>query len=123
MPHLQPRAQEALFRGRLRFCPAPKGPTIVMTQSPLLTPSETEKVIRKLAAQRILVLDGAMGTALQRYHLGESDYRADRFDGHGRELKGNNDLLALTRPHIVSEIHRAYLAAGSDIISTNTFSG
>ena len=76
-----------------------------------------------LLEQRILVLDGAMGTALQKYCLDENDYRGERFKSHPSELKGNNDLLALTRPHIVREVHGSYLAAGSDIISTNTFSG
>jgi 5-methyltetrahydrofolate--homocysteine methyltransferase len=94
-----------------------------MTQPSSVTESEIGKTIRALCAERILVLDGAMGTALQKYHLDESDYRGERFKSHPSELKGNNDLLALTRPHIVREIHGAYLAAGSDIISTNTFSG
>ncbi len=94
-----------------------------MTQPSSVTESEIGKTIRALCAERILVLDGAMGTALQKYHLDENDYRGERFKSHPSELKGNNDLLALTRPHIVREIHGAYLAAGSDIISTNTFSG
>ncbi len=83
---------------------------------------DKEALLRELASRRILVLDGAMGTALQKYCLDESDYRGDRFVSHKSELKGNNDLLSLTRPHIVAEIHRSYLEAGSDIISTNTFS-
>jgi 5-methyltetrahydrofolate--homocysteine methyltransferase len=94
-----------------------------MTQSNLVSTPNVEAQIRALAARRILVLDGAMGTALQKYSLDESDYRGERFKSHPSELKGNNDLLALTRPHIVREIHGSYLAAGSDIISTNTFSG
>ena len=64
-----------------------------------------------------------MGTMIQGYGLGENDYRGERFESHPRDLKGNNDLLALTRPDIVREIHGAYLEAGSDIIETNTFSG
>ncbi len=88
-----------------------------------MTQSDISEQIRALAARRILVLDGAMGTALQKYCLEENDYRGERFKAHPSELKGNNDLLALTRPHIVREIHATYLAAGSDIISTNTFSG
>ena len=71
--------------------------------------------------QRILVLDGAMGTMIQRYQLQEADYRGERFRDHRTDLKGNNDLLVLTRPDVVSAIHGAYLAAGADIIETNTF--
>jgi 5-methyltetrahydrofolate--homocysteine methyltransferase len=72
-------------------------------------------------AERILVLDGAMGTMLQRARLNEADFRGDRFAAHPRDLKGNSDVLSLTRPDIVSGIHDAYLEAGADIIETNTF--
>jgi 5-methyltetrahydrofolate--homocysteine methyltransferase len=71
--------------------------------------------------ERILVLDGAMGTMLQRARLDESDFRGDRFARHARDLKGNSDVLSLTRPEVVSGIHHAYLEAGADIIETNTF--
>src|SRR3954470_18159835 len=71
---------------------------------------------------RILVLDGAMGTMIQRYTLTEGDFRGSRFADHAKDLKGNNDLLILTRPDIISEIHGQYLEAGADIIETNTFS-
>ncbi|MHB8471338.1 MAG: methionine synthase [Gammaproteobacteria bacterium] len=71
--------------------------------------------------KRILILDGAMGTMIQRYKLGEAEYRGTRFADHHSDLKGNNDLLALTQPQIISDIHRAYLDAGADIIETNTF--
>jgi len=71
--------------------------------------------------QRIVILDGAMGTMIQRYKLGEQDYRGTRFADHPKDLKGNNDLLVLTKPEVISEIHEQYLAAGSDIIETNTF--
>ena len=74
-----------------------------------------------LLSKRILLLDGAMGTMIQRYRLSEADYRGDRFANHPRDLKGANDLLCLTRPSVVEEIHRAYLDAGADIIETNTF--
>lgn len=74
-----------------------------------------------LLARRILVLDGAMGTMIQQYGLTEADYRGERFAEHGRDLKGNNDLLLLTRPQVIADIHRAYLDAGADIIETNTF--
>ena len=79
--------------------------------------------VRELLKDRILVLDGAMGTMIQRYHLSEADYRGLQFSNHPRDLKGNNDLLCITRPHIILDIHRQYLAAGADIIETNTFNG
>lgn len=71
--------------------------------------------------ERILVLDGAMGTMIQGYNLQEEDYRGTRFADHGQDLKGNNDLLTLTRPDVIKEIHLAYLDAGADIVETNTF--
>jgi 5-methyltetrahydrofolate--homocysteine methyltransferase len=73
--------------------------------------------------QRILILDGAMGTMIQRYDLNEDDFRGKRFTESKKDLKGNNDLLSLTRPEIILEIHEKYLKAGADIIETNTFSG
>ena len=78
--------------------------------------------IRKLLAQRILVLDGAMGTMIQRYKLNEQDYRGTRFSDWKSDVKGNNDLLSITQPNIIKSIHKEYLHAGSDIIETNTFS-
>ncbi|MFG6446659.1 homocysteine S-methyltransferase family protein [Roseateles sp. BYS180W] len=75
----------------------------------------------ELMRQRILVLDGAMGTMIQRYKLSEADFRSERFAQHPKDLKGNNDLLVLTRPDVISEIHEQYLAAGADIIETNSF--
>ena len=80
------------------------------------------KPITELLHERILVLDGAMGTMIQRYNLTEADYRGSRFADWAHDLKGNNDLLSLTRPDIIRTIHREYLDAGSDIIETNTFS-
>ncbi|MFM1916039.1 MAG: hypothetical protein RLZZ531_1708 [Bacteroidota bacterium] len=74
-------------------------------------------------ANRILVLDGAMGTMIQRHALEEFDFREGAFEDHAKPLKGNNDLLSITRPEIIKDIHRQYLAAGADIIETNTFSG
>jgi len=82
----------------------------------------TTERLEQLLAQRILLLDGAMGTMIQRHRLSEADFRGERFRDHPRDLKGNNDLLVLTRPDIVRDIHDAYLAAGADIIETNTFS-
>src|SRR5258705_489940 len=72
-------------------------------------------------AQRILVLDGAMGTMIQSYALDEQDFRGERLRAHPKDLRGNNDLLTLTRPDIITEIHRAYLDAGADLLETNTF--
>lgn len=75
----------------------------------------------ELLRQRILILDGAMGTMIQRYKLGEADYRGTRFQDHAKDLKGNNELLQFTRPDVITEIHEGYLAAGADLIETNTF--
>ncbi|MFL5773278.1 MAG: homocysteine S-methyltransferase family protein, partial [Flavisolibacter sp.] len=77
--------------------------------------------IRTLLNHRILIIDGAMGTMIQRYHLSEADYRGERFKDWPKDVKGNNDLLSLTRPDIIREIHGHYLEAGADIIETNTF--
>jgi len=77
--------------------------------------------IREILKQRILVIDGAMGTMIQRYKLEEKDYRGERFKNWQSDLKGNNDLLVLTQPQIIKAIHKEYLAAGADIIETNTF--
>ncbi len=81
----------------------------------------TEELLRKLLRERIVIIDGAMGTMIQRYKLEESAYRGERFAGWKKDLKGNNDLLNVTRPEIIEEIHRQYLEAGADIIETNTF--
>jgi len=78
--------------------------------------------LHDLLAKRILLLDGAMGTMIQRHRLTEADFRGERFRDHRHDLKGNNDLLILTRPDVIGDIHHAYLAAGADIIETNTFS-
>lgn len=79
--------------------------------------------IKELLEKRILILDGAMGTMIQRYHLEEKDFRGERFKDHPHDLQGNNDLLSIVRPDIIEAIHKAYLEAGSDIVETNTFSG
>ncbi len=79
-------------------------------------------LLNEVIQKRILVLDGAMGTMIQRYKLKEKDFRAERFKKHAKDLQGNNDLLSITQPKIIGEIHDAYLEAGSDIIETNTFS-
>ena len=84
--------------------------------------SETETLFRRAAAERILVLDGAMGTMIQALKLDEEGYRGARFDAWNREVRGNNDLLNLSRPRAIRDIHYAYFKAGADIVSTNTFS-
>jgi 5-methyltetrahydrofolate--homocysteine methyltransferase len=78
--------------------------------------------IREAVKQKILVLDGAMGTMIQRYDLTEEDFRNEDLRDHGHSLKGNNDLLSITRPDIIGDIHKAYFEAGADIAETNTFS-
>jgi 5-methyltetrahydrofolate--homocysteine methyltransferase len=75
----------------------------------------------ELLKQRIVIIDGAMGTMIQRYKLQEADYRGERFKDHPRDIKGNNEMLQLVRPEVLREIHAQYLAAGADIIETNTF--
>lgn len=85
--------------------------------------SPRTKLLRDALKDRILVLDGAMGTMIQRYKLEEDDFRKGWFENHNKPLKGNNDLLSLTRPDIIKEIHAAYFEAGADIAETNTFSG
>jgi 5-methyltetrahydrofolate--homocysteine methyltransferase len=85
-----------------------------------MQPDRTEE-LRALLAERILILDGAMGTEIQRHRLGEAEFRGERFADFGHDLKGNNDLLTLTRPQLIRGIHASYLSAGADIIETNTF--
>ena len=81
----------------------------------------TQAALQELLKERIVMLDGAMGTMIQRYRLQEKDYRGERFADYHLDLKGNNDLLCLTQPQIIKEIHMQYLDAGADIIETNTF--
>ena len=88
-----------------------------MTNRSVLTPD----ALRALLAERILVLDGAMGTMIQQYKLQEADYRGTEFADWSTDLKGNNDLLVLTQPQLILDIHRQYLAAGADILETNSF--
>jgi len=80
--------------------------------------------LESLLQQRIVIIDGAMGTMVQQYRLDEAAYRGERFrDWPGKDLKGNNELLNLTQPQIIEEIHRLYFEAGADIVETNTFNG
>ncbi|HEX5688141.1 MAG TPA: homocysteine S-methyltransferase family protein [Ideonella sp.] len=86
------------------------------------TPAYTRgAALPAILAQRIAIIDGAMGTMIQRYKLGEADFRNESLKDHPKDLKGNNDLLVLTRPDVIQEIHEQYLAAGADLIETNTF--
>ena len=89
---------------------------------PTASHTSTRDLLKRLAAERILVLDGAMGTMIQAMKLDEEGYRGARFDAWNREVRGNNDLLNLSRPDAIREIHYAYYKAGADIVSTNTFS-
>jgi len=87
-----------------------------------MQPTGTERLIREIAAERILLLDGAMGTMVQRLKLSEADFRGTRFKNWPRDVRGNNDLLLLTMPDEIESIHRVYFEAGADIAETNTFS-
>ncbi|HSR15764.1 MAG TPA: homocysteine S-methyltransferase family protein, partial [Gemmatimonadales bacterium] len=96
-----------------------------MSQAPSI-PDGSQRAARlarlpELLRERILVIDGAMGTMIQGHRLQETDYRGTRFAEWPVDLRGNNDLLTLTRPEIIAGIHRAYLEAGADLIETNTF--
>jgi len=90
-----------------------------LDQSTLMT--DTSQLLQTHLKQRILILDGAMGTMIQRHKLEESDYRGERFADWHVDVKGNNDLLSLTQPHIIRDIHKAYLEAGADIVESNSF--
>src|SRR4029453_17241666 len=85
-----------------------------------MQPDRTSE-LADLLKRRILILDGAMGTMIQSYKLGEAEYRGTAFAAHDHDLKGDNDLLALTQPDVLRAIHNAYLEAGADIVSSNTF--
>ena len=100
----------------------PPVPTYTPWQDPLKC-SEAFPQLEGLMKERIIYIDGAMGTMIQRYKLQEEDFRGERYANHGHELKGNNDLLVITRPDVIEEIHTAYLEGGADIIETNTFNG
>ncbi len=95
-----------------------------MTSATTVVPADsTRRLLETRLATRILILDGAMGTMIQRRQFGEAEFRGVRFENHSRDLKGDNDLLVLTQPDAVVAIHEAYLEAGADIIETNTFNG
>ena len=92
-----------------------------MTQPASAPPSAIHAELTKLAARRILIIDGAMGTSIQGFHLTEADYRGQAFANAEKDLKGNNELLSITRPDVIRDIHEGFLEAGADIIETNTF--
>src|ERR1041384_7564866 len=94
---------------------------IVPVEKKMNRQSNRIEALAALLRERIVILDGAMGTMIQRYKLGEADYRGGQFKDWHKDLKGLNDLLNITRPSIIEEIHRQYLEAGADIIETNTF--
>ena len=95
--------------------------TLSLSPSPSQPRYTRGQALPGLLAHRILVLDGAMGTMIQRFKLTEADYRGERFAAHGKDVKNNGELLSLTRPDVVRDIHEGYLAAGADMIETNTF--
>jgi 5-methyltetrahydrofolate--homocysteine methyltransferase len=97
--------------------------TVTTTPTPAGRMNDTRAALEDLLARRILIVDGAMGTMLQRHKLREPDFRGDRFLDHEGDLQGNNDILVLTRPDVVESVHDEYLAAGADIVETNTFNG
>ena len=100
-----------------------KNPFFSILNCIYLCTMNSEHRLKELLSQKILIIDGAMGTMIQQYGLQEADYRGDRFKDISMDVKGNNDLLCLTRPDIIKEIHRKYLDAGANIIETNTFNG
>jgi 5-methyltetrahydrofolate--homocysteine methyltransferase len=115
-----------LYRGKMRrrwqyFCNLFSSEEVFCFKCMVKNMSSTLETLRKILNEKILVLDGAMGTMIQRYRLSEEDFRGERFKDHLCDLKGNSDLLSITQPAIIREIHKAYLDAGSDIIETNTF--
>src|SRR5687768_986959 len=83
--------------------------------------ADCSETLKNLLAKRIVFIDGAMGTMIQAYNLNEADFRGERFKSHHKDLRGNNDLLSITQPEIIQDIHKQYLLAGADLIETNTF--
>ena len=116
--HAEPRRSRLCH---LLFAGLAPGQGLRRRQGDIMTRDQRIAALKKEARERILILDGAMGTMIQRYKLDEAGYRGERFKDHTHDLKGNNDLLVLSQPKIISEIHDAYLEAGADIIETNTF--
>ena len=100
----------------------PPVPTYARWEDPVVKSPAFEE-LAEIMTSRVLVIDGAMGTSIQRYKLSEADYRGERYKNHSHDLKGNNDVLVLTKPSVIEEIHNGYLEAGADVIETNTFNG
>lgn len=98
-------------------------PPTIKANDPLIESTDLATELAAILSKRIMILDGGMGTMIQSYHFEEEDFRGEEFKNHSKNLKGNNDFLSLTKPHIIEEIHKGYLFAGSDFIETNTFSG
>ena len=94
---------------------------VFLTRLNLFVSDDTQQALKELLSQRIVILDGAMGTMIQQHKLEETDYRGSDLPIKPSDLKGNNDLLGITRPDVIQSIHRDYFEAGSDIIETNTF--
>ena len=116
--------QPAFYNSLMRSTAPLAAPAPAPVQAPAKAPSRAYTrgaTLPALLAQRIVIIDGAMGTMIQRHKLSEADFRGARFAGHPKDLKGNNDLLQLTQPQVIREIHAQYLAAGADLIETNTF--
>ncbi|XP_020627745.1 methionine synthase-like [Orbicella faveolata] len=100
-----------------------KMPPTIKVNDAFIDSRDVAEEIEATLKKRIMILDGGMGTMIQSYHFEEEDFRGEEFKNHSHNLKGNNDFLSLTKPHIIEEIHKGYLEAGSDFIETNTFSG
>ncbi|WOI11653.1 homocysteine S-methyltransferase family protein [Thalassospira lucentensis] len=121
-----PSVMRWVFAVLHRLLPEPARPNSLHDQNDWMTMMNDRKeriaLLRKRAENKILILDGAMGTMIQKHKLSEEDYRGERFADWKQDLKGNNDLLSLTRPDIIKDIHLQYIAAGADLQGTNTFS-
>jgi 5-methyltetrahydrofolate--homocysteine methyltransferase len=121
--HAHSQTPSALHGDALKDGSGPRAAAVPFGIAPVDETERQERIkrLKGLLEERIVVLDGAMGTMIQQHKLDERAFRGDRFRSHGRDLKGNNDILVLTKPEVISGIHRAYLQAGADIIETNTF--
>src|SRR4030095_3046422 len=109
-------------RSAMRSASAPGNAAWPVPDVPSMnTPADRVRALRELFAARIVILDGAMGTMIQQHKLDEAAFRGERFAAWHRDLKGCNDLLVMTRSDVIGDIHRAFIDAGADIISTNTF--
>jgi 5-methyltetrahydrofolate--homocysteine methyltransferase len=121
--HVHSHGPSALHGDALKDGSAPRATAVPFGIAPADETERRERVkrLKGLLDERIVLLDGAMGTMIQQHKLDERAFRGDRFRSHGRDLKGNNDILVLTKPEVIAGIHHAYLEAGADIIETNTF--